>query len=226
MKFITICDKGSDKTNNLIESLSGNVICIDYDKEIGDLSKIFNFYKYLTLYSDIPNNEIIVYIDGFDVICIKTEGLEKEFIKSGKDIIYGAEGEGWHQKKEVLEWFENKYRSHKLRYINCGFCIGYYRSLIKMFSHIVKNFNVLYNFPNNYTDQKIISFFMMKKAQSLNIKMDIDPGSIFCTTIAAYQKNYTIESIASYFIHFTWLANPIQKNRYNEAVTYFLKGKK
>lgn len=222
MKFITICDRGSVKVSNLFKSLNGNLTFIDYDQSMGNLSKIFKFYDFL-ITSTIPHDEIIVYTDAYDVICAKLEGLEEAFRSTKKDIIYGSELFNIHQRNDVRQWFRITFADRPFRSINCGFCIGYYHSFIKMLSHIVENFDQIYkNDTDSHSEQKVISHFMMKNAKELHIvNIDIDSNAVFCTTVSSSLSK--TEDIQSYFIHVPWLANPMQNAKYEKVVAKFLR---
>lgn len=218
IRFITSCDS-IVKTDNLKKSLKQELIYIPFNYRKWLNSKIFSFYEYLHL-NHLNDKDIIVFIDGYDMICIKdVQNMEIEFLNKNKDIIYSSEEYDAHHTKEVSNWLNNRY--HK--FLNAGFSIGYYHAYIKMYNYIMENFQKFYiNFGKN--EQMIISDFFMKNETKLKlISMDLDIKSKFCTTIPICKK-FEPDTITSYFVHITWLGNPIQKEKYDNAIKYFKIG--
>lgn len=218
MKFITVCDHNSNKTDNLKGSLKKELTCFDFNRKEGFVSRIFLFHRFL-LSNKMPDNEIIIFLDGYDIICNRIEGIERDFIGSEKEVIYAAEEVSVHHDKKATEWFKETYVQHKCKFLNAGFCIGYYSGLLKMFSFIVNNFHNLCFANPDKSDQRVIANFMVRNDTLNIIKMDLDVKSVFCTTIPVC-KNFD-PNINSYFIHVTWLANPIQKEKYDRVVSHF-----
>lgn len=221
IKFITICDPGSSEVDALRYSLRNDLICIDYDKSIRNLSKIFNFQKFL-ISLDVPKDTIIVYTDAYDVLCLKRDGLEEAFLSTGKDVIYAAELINIHQTSDVRAWFKKTYKNYDLKYMNCGFCIGFYRSLVRMYNHIVESFDDIYRMPRNTSEQMVISYFMARNEIELHfINMGLDHNSVFCKTLSSTNlKNIGV--ISSHFVHVPWLFNPGQRDIYKRVLTdYF-----
>ena len=224
MRIVTICDRDSKKVENLRSSLHENIELINYDQSLGYFSKIFNFYNYL-LSLKVSDKEVIVFVDGYDVICIKfkLEDLEKDFILTGKDVICSAELISAHHRSDVTKLFERKYYGKTLKFLNSGFWIGYYGSLLKMFSNIVENFKS-YEKGIKKHDQAIISYFMMLNERELHlVNMDVDYDAVFCFTFCTkhFIGDVDLKKLKSYFVHVTWLDNPMQNDKYKKVVEYF-----
>ena len=220
IKFVTISDNDSTKINNYRNSLKRDFVCLKYDKSLKNVSKVFNFYEYLVT-SDFNAKDIIVYSDAYDIICINANNIEYYFEDSKKDIIYSSEPFCAHYNLNVKRWFKSHYNNC---FLNAGFAIGYYKSFLEMYAYIMKNY-CADDFGKDCSEQRVISDFFMKNKESLKLaKIDLDINSSFCKVISINTK-FNPAFIRSNFIHVPWLDNPIQKEKYNEVVSFYLKGK-
>lgn len=171
----------------------------------------------------VPDDEVIVFVDAYDILCLKLEGMEEAFRSTKKDIIYGAEIFNIHQRPDVMMWFLKNFAERRLKFVNCGFAIGYYQSFVKMLSHIIENFEQVYrNKIDGQSEQMIISHFMMRNAKELHLmNIDIDSDAVFCLVVSSNLNK--IDDIHSYFVHVPWLANPSQQAKYDKIISqYFL----
>lgn len=176
--FVTICDKESiHKTELLKKTLRGNLIVIDtYDKSIGNFSKLFKFREFLHYRHDINEDDVICFIDAFDVICIRFDENEilHTFKSYNKNIIIGCEENCGpeHTTKAVAYFIKTG------NYLNGGFQIGYKKSFIDLQDYIHNNFEELKNNLeiNRNTEQGIISQVFIKNI--FDIGLDVNKSLV------------------------------------------------
>lgn len=222
--FLTICDAGSPKLDTLRLSLHGNLRILEtYCPQLGFLSKIFKVQEFLNADTTIPDDNIIVFTDAYDVACLRydPQGLTEAFKATGKDLIVGAETVFVHHSSEVLPFFLSNYLTRKAKYMNAGFIIGYKWAYRTMLNYICDNFENRYRTPNNFNDQRVLSKFMLDNSQLQLLKMDIDSDFKFCYTHTYDNNPLDCEKISSYFIHVTWLALSIQAEAWETMKEFY-----
>ncbi len=222
--FLTICDAGSPKVDGLRSSLHGNLRILEtYCPEMGLLSKIFKVRDFLNTDTTIPDQNIIVFTDAYDVVCLRydTQGLTDDFKATGKDLIIGAETVFANHSSEVLPFFLSNYLTRKAKYMNTGFIIGYKWAYRTMLNYVCDNFENRYRTPNNFCDQRALSKFMLDNSNLKILNMDIDSDFKFCHTHTYDNNPLDCEKITSYFIHITWLALPIQAEAYATMAAFY-----
>lgn len=230
--FITICDDiNHPNLGNLKKSLNNDLIILDnYDKNIGNLSKIFKLREYLLNDTQIKNDDIVIMIDAYDMLCIdydKNKIIEK-FKNKNLDLIVSAESNFVFHHSIVRPFFEEKYNNHKQKYINSGFIISYKTAYLKMLNHIYKNYEKKYKLDKGNirvinSDQRIISYFMYDNNKLNLINMEIDCKEEFCKTLICGYNVYPrdILNYNIFFIHTPDIKNTIQTNKYNDYIKYF-----
>ncbi|XGB41662.1 MAG: hypothetical protein LVS60_15610 [Nodosilinea sp. LVE1205-7] len=169
--------------------------------------------------TDIPDDTIIVFVDAYDVLCIRydPEGLVEDFKRTGKDLITGAETVFCHHRSEVLPFFLEEYAEQPAKYLNSGFIIAYKWAYLSMLNHIVKNFvDNKYMIRHRYSDQRALSKFMLENLKLNLLKMDIDSNLKFCYTHTYDNNPLRHDRLDCYFVHVTWLALEIQQKAYEE----------
>jgi hypothetical protein len=222
--FLTICDAGSPKVDTLHSSLHGNLRLLEtYCSQLGSLSKIFKIQDFLNTDTTIPDDNIIVFTDAYDVACLRydPQGLTEDFKATGKDLIVGAETVFAHHSSEVLPFFLSNYLTRKAKYMNSGFIIGYKWAYRTMLNYICDNFENRYRTPNNFSDQRVLSKFMLDNSQLQLLKMDIDSDFKFCYTHTYDNNPLDCKKISSYFIHITWLALSIQAEAWENMKEFY-----
>jgi len=225
--FVTCCDHQSKRVNTLRESLGGNLIVLDsFDKSIGSISKFIEVAKYLDEDTNIQSDDVVVFMDGFDVLCINkdVDSMLTDFINLKVDIVVGAENKFSHQLSSVREFYETKYCKHTMRYVNSGFYLGYKASIIKMLSYCLKTYPLLCEDDRNVEgkcgDQTVLSRFMFDNEKACQVSMTLDHSSRFVYTYNHTNLTDSHESAAPYFLHVCWLANPACKSKYDELVSH------
>jgi hypothetical protein len=197
MFFVTLCDKESKhKTKFLSETLKGDLIVLDtYDKSIGNFSKLFKFADFLRCAesSDISQDDIICFVDAFDMLCIKYDpvSIEAAFRDYGHDILIGSEENCGPEHPSFVKEFFNPGP-----YLNGGFQIGYKKSFIKLHDYIRENFETLKaNLEiDRTTEQGIISQVYIKNI--FNIGLDTESK-----LVNNWGPDRAFRNLDSFFIH-------------------------
>ncbi|MGK7957353.1 MAG: glycosyltransferase domain-containing protein [Crocosphaera sp.] len=223
--FITLCeDDKNPRLQPLYSSLKGNLIVLDdYSLDLGFLSKIFKVHKFLTSDTNITDDQIVVFTDAYDVLCLRYEPakLVRDFLAEDKDLILGAETVFAHHSSKVLPFFLSNYLDKPARYLNAGFVMGYKWAYLRMLNYIVDNFVEKYMMDCRQNDQRVISRFMLENTELNLLRMDIDSTSKFCY-VHTYDNNpLSPDKLTSYFVHVTWLALEIQQQAYDEIRRIF-----
>lgn len=222
---LTLCDPGSPKVEELKASLYGSLYLLEtYSPRLGNLSKIFKVRDFLVSASHLQDESIVVFVDAYDVLCIRYEldELANKFKASGKDLIMGAESIFCHHRSQVLPFFLDRYLNQPARYLNSGFTIAYKWAYLRMLQHIIDNFIELYMDRHQHCDQRAISTFMLHNEDLGLINMDIDCKQEYCYTHTYDDNPLPLDRINSYFVHVTWLALDIQAKSYQRIKERFL----
>lgn len=223
--IFTLCDAGSAKVNPLRDSLHGNLFLLEtYSPSLRNLSKIFKVRDFLLSASHLADDAIIIFVDAYDVLCIRYEisELVTRFRNTGRDLITGAESVFCHHRSECLSFFLEHYMDDPARYLNSGFIIGYKWAYLKMLTHICDNFPDLYMLRHRYSDQRAISTFMLLNSRLGLINMAIDSQRQFCYTHSYDNNPLRLDDIDCFFVHVTWLALDIQARAYDQIKRHFL----
>jgi len=224
--IFTLCDAGSARVEELKASLRGNLFLLEtYSPGMGNLSKIFRVRDFLASASHLQDDEIVIFMDAYDVLCIryKLEEIADKFKSTGKDLIMGAESVFCHHSSEVLPFFLDRYLDHPARFLNVGFVIAYKGAYLRMLNYIADNFIELYLDRQQRSDQRVLSTFMLHNSRLGLINMDIDSKQEFCYTHTYDNNPLLLEQIQSYFVHVTWLTLDIQANAYKAIKDHFLQ---
>jgi len=223
--IFTLCDANNDQVNALRSSLNDNLFVLEtYCQRLGLLSKIFKIRDFLISAEKLADDDIIVFVDAYDVLCIRDEmdQMVADFQATGQDLITGAETVFCHHRSELMPFFLENYLNQPARYLNSGFIIAYKWAYLKMLNHIVESFSDEYLVRHNNNDQRAISSFMLKNSSLGLIKMEIDCKQSFCHTHTYDNNPLQLQSIQSYFVHVTWLALEIQAKAYRQIQQHFL----
>ena len=233
--FICIVDKESikqGKVDNLKKSLNDNLIIIDtYDKSIGNLSKLFKIRDFLQETTIIKDHDIVVAIDGLDVVWISSKSFsdfKQEFINTQLEFIVSAEKVYAKHDKELKYWFDSKYEGQRMKYVNSGMIISYKYAYLKILNDICNNFDHYEKYAKIkrampkfrvLSDQRVISKYMVEQDDTM--KMDIDYKCQFMTTL--YDIPFEPSTIDSYFVHITGIGlnDGIQYDMYNKVLDYY-----
>lgn len=196
-----------------------------YQKGLGNYNKILGLLAYLRSEEECvakSDDDIIVFMDAFDVICIKPMGDEFEagFRARGVDIVFGAENLFSFIYPEAKSTYDSLYRRAKYKYLNSGFVMGYKKAIIQYYQFIARN---LFTYPRpdgRFSDQRLVGLvFHQNKSPNYqilkNMRLDLDYRADFILT-----KNWTVplDQICfcnAYFIHVTGVGEAKQTMSYN-----------
>jgi hypothetical protein len=211
MKFVTVANKNDGYLNILKKQItkSGNNLTIlgKGEKWGGFMWRYIKISKFL---SDLPDNEIVVIMDGYDVIFINDIGLEDKFKSYNTNILFGIEKIKCKFNKFLYEkTFPSKckHNGNKIS-LNAGIYIGYAKYLKLFISHICNEYDC-----NNsrLDDQRILSHICDNDFFTNNIKFDIDckiilnlpPDNLFTnkTSFALTDNKVVVNNNNPNFVH-------------------------
>lgn len=195
-----------------------------YQQGLGNYNKILGLLNYLRSPECVAaaDDDIIVFMDAFDVICVKPMGDEFEagFRARGVDIVFGAENLFSFIYPEAKVTYDRLYGRAKFKYLNSGFVMGYKRAVIQFYGFISRN---LFTYPRpdgRFSDQRLVGLvFHQNKSPNYpflkNLKLDLDFRADYILT-----KNWTVplDQICfcnAYFIHVTGMGEAKQSLAYN-----------
>lgn len=220
--FYSIIDNNQEYlANNLKTSLSkfdlDLTILSIYNKEIGNVSKLTEFLKYIELQT-YTDSDFIILLDAFDVLVMNSpiEPITKYFTTHpDTDILFSAEntnGMNFTDTKEYYESYSTISESRNI-FINSGVIIGRAKKYIEFLRQIVSEIPSLHSifkisiFLKDYlkSDQALIRYFV-KYHDMLNttscVRIDIDRyNSITYTDTTENAINYNQKN---YVFNHTW----------------------
>jgi hypothetical protein len=246
--FITLCDKKSFEQKrtyfleksfqkyyqnkrgeeNEKEGEVENIIILQtYLSHHGKYNKIVQVYNYLRINHQIKDDDVILFIDGFDTLVMKpfdSNEVETDFRASGKDIIFGADNEFKYIYDEARAYYDERYsKVGSQKYLNSSFYIGYKRSILQLFQYIMGKL-VYYPKPDGKMNDRRILGYVFYQAHSKNhsstnkvlehLVMDIDYECKYFYTKNVDKGLGELLVRNPYFLHFPHLENPSQKSAY------------
>jgi len=178
-----------------------------------------------------PSDEILVLLDGYDVLCLRdSDGFKETFLRIDKKYVFGCEdvcAEYINCRKPKI--WQNHYKIYN-KFINGGCIIGRAKDLFHLYSWCI---------DNNYThdDQMALSVFMDHHPK--DAYLDLDNVFVFNDTLAKRaditirQNKLLISDTEPYFIHFPGLmiynSLPLQGStgdipeNYKKVIAHLLK---
>lgn len=186
-----------------------------YDPKLKNLSKIIKLNEFLQQNS-FNDNDIIVFLDAYDVLCCKDpsyELLNNYLKKSECDILISTEDVFGRHLDLVRSYYNYKYNNkYNNKYINSGVYIGYANKLKLLFFNLSNSMEslkeIIDNTKNNidslFSDQCYLSLYLFKTdfmniSNEYKIKLDINDDITFTNTTT--HRKYNIDDYV--FIH-TW----------------------
>jgi hypothetical protein len=113
-----------------VKMFGSHVNCIFEDKWDGYHDKIFNLLKNI---KDVPDNEIICFIDGYDLfVNSNTDEIITKFLNYNCDLLFGAELNCFPENESLKKKMEAIKCLTKYRYVNSGGYIGYASAIRKL----------------------------------------------------------------------------------------------
>jgi hypothetical protein len=143
------------------------------------------------LAKEVPDDdEIIVFVDGYDVVQRRTDldEFEKEFIKFGADIVWSAEANCWPNK-----WMKNMFPNSptKYRWPNSGTFAGRVWAIKKMLDFGPYRVNV--------DDQGYVHDFFLRGSEICKMKLDYHQVLFQTGTGIDWSE---IDNTKAWFVHF------------------------
>jgi hypothetical protein len=185
-----------------------DVICLGFGtKWEGFIKKAETICDYL---NELPEDEIVAVIDGFDSYIRKTDGIENEFLKQHCKVLVSL-----HNTWFNFEYLEKKVFSSckKNKTANSGLIMGYVKEMKQVWSYIKngasdddqRNLNLACNqIPYIKVDTKCTIFENcnnLKDVQKSNAYICQIPGDIswqrFIRSLVEYSKYFVFEIIVS-----------------------------
>jgi hypothetical protein len=197
----------------------------NYVQNQGKYNKIIQVYNYLRSKegNSIKDNDVIIFVDGFDTIVMKKmdEDLENDFRNSGKDIIFGADHHFEYIYPDALQYYNDRYKNNGLKYLNSSFYIGYKSSILQFFQYIMSHL-IYYPKPDKIiSDRRVIGYVFYqahsKDHSSTNkalqhLRLDLDTSGKY---FYSKNKDKNINELLvrnPYFVHFRHLGDPNQRS--------------
>lgn len=140
-----------------------NCVPDDYDKS--QQWYMPNKIKFFIKMLESIDNEIVMFLDGYDVLIATTDNLLNKFLLCGYRILFGPSCNNY---PDVL--VDRIYGRHKMgtyRYFNAGCCIGYREDLLKFYKEAL-NYIDIYN-PKN-SEQLVIRYAFANYSMDPNQK--------------------------------------------------------
>jgi len=113
-----------------VQIFGNHINCINENTWNGYHDKIFNLLKNI---KDVPDNEIVCFVDGYDVfINSKTDEIIEKFLSYECDILFGTELNCYPENESLKKKMDQIPCLSKYRYINSGGYMGYASAIRKL----------------------------------------------------------------------------------------------
>lgn len=174
---------------NLIDSLKKSshfhqveINFIKKDFWISNLSRV-RFLKEIV--KDIPKDDIICFLDAYDVICnSNTEELIEKFLKFGTDLLISSE-ECCHPDYYLRRWNE---KVPGQRFLNAGSYIGYQWQLFELWSWKDTD-----DMINQKSDQAYLIEWYLEHCDKRNVKIDSN-SEVFQSMVRMPMENFELKN--------------------------------
>ena len=188
MKLITFGDDPSK-----IIGLKSEYINIGLGKKYVDLFSKFDALK--EFLGSIDPQEIIIFVDGYDVVQRRTDltNFESKFIESGADLIFSAETYCWPNPWIAYQFPQvppSKTGPLPYRFPNSGTFVGYAGAVKRMLEWDV--------YRMNHDDQGYVHDFYLR-CKDLKIALDVE--QILCQTGTGIRWS-VLDTCPAWFVHF------------------------
>jgi hypothetical protein len=224
MKLVTVATHSERYYPYLIESCkryNAELIVLGWGKKWEGFTMRFNLvHEYL---NNLDDNEIICFIDAYDVILLNPlSKLEQEFKKTNANIAIALDGS---EKNIFIKWFTTYiFGSCKNININAGTYIGYVKDIKVMLNDICTTLNCN---DKNLDDQKILTEYCKHHEIYIDQNRDMFLTYNFVTEKFPYDKLETsciLHAPGDYNIDDILIKlNYDVKNINHQQVSYYLK---
>ena len=120
----------------------------DYSQHWDMRNKI---YFYIDCLKNKVNTDVVLLLDGYDVLLSSTESILEKFKETGYRIIFNTTYNNY--PNENIDYIENRRHLGFFQYFNAGCCIGYREDLIKFYTECLNYIDI----PNPVrSEQKVL----------------------------------------------------------------------
>jgi hypothetical protein len=184
MKLVTYGDDTSK-----IRGLKSPYINLGHGKRYIDTFSKFEALREFLENRDIKDEEIVCFVDGYDVVQRRTDLVEfvERFKEFGVDILFGAETNCW-----PSSWMAHMFPQikSKYKYPNCGTYVGYVWAIKKMLSWD--------EYRLSFDDQGLVHDFYLN---SKNVKVGMDHDQVLFQT-GTFVPWSELDTTRAWFVHF------------------------
>jgi len=207
MKIITVATHSEAYYDAYKQSCNKNNIpltVLGWNKPWLGLTYKFNLMRQFI--EKLSDNDIIIFTDAYDVICLESsDKILQKFISFDKPIVFGIDN--------PLDFFIPKivgkfiFRTFYSHIINTGGYIGYASALVKMFDHLYEDYSI----DNKMCDQQLFNkFYRTSLFAKENITLDTT-GLIFF--------NAAPRNLSGFFTDKANIGLPIKDNKIINPIT-------
>ena len=141
-------------------------------------------------FANIPDHDIICFIDGFDVITTTNrEEIYEKFIAMDCDVLFSAESNAF--PAYLKESYQNMKHTSCFKYLNSGGMIGYKHALVNILNW--KTIQETLEICANGTDQAYFSKYYLENYEKKRIKLDTN-GSIFLSLYGIHWEDFEFKN--------------------------------
>lgn len=172
MKFTTVATDKKGYLGVLLDCFKRHgqqLVVLGWGKKWNGL--ITKFKWMLEFLETLPEDEIVVFMDGYDVLYINSKDLEEKFRQYNTNILFGIDTLNFLQAKLYDRCFKPCIMGNKKYRVNSGLYMGYVK-YIKIFLGQICRGSVCENTKMN--DQKLVSNLCGTDFFRKNIKLDVE----------------------------------------------------
>jgi hypothetical protein len=120
---------------------------------------------------NIPDNDIVCFVDGFDVIAIgDSDEIREKFLKFDCDVLFGAELNCW--PGDYLGHYNNIKHDTGFRFVNSGGFIGYKHAIMKIYTwKTIEDIEVI---CKNQSDQGYFIEYYLAHVNNIDNRIKLD----------------------------------------------------
>lgn len=195
--------KKMESFSKSVKIFGNHVNCILEDKWDGYHDKIFNLLKNI---KDVPDNEIICFVDGYDLfVNSNTDEIINKFLNYKCDLLFGAELNCFPDNENLKRKMGNIPCLTKYKYINSGGYIGYASAIRKLLTW--KSPTEIKKMCEEGTDQLYFAEYFIENKIQLDYKQKIFQNMyrVSWNEISVKNNKFYNKKIDEYpcFVHFS-----------------------
>lgn len=148
--------------------------------------------KILFILSTLINkvkDDIVMILDGYDVLFASTDGIVDKFKKFNTQILFNATPHNYPD--EIIDIIPNREEYGHYKYFNAGCCIGYRKSLIEFYSQCIEFLHI--ENPLN-SEQKILRHVFARYSENNPDFVTIDYNNKIFHTMGKTKTEYNTKT--------------------------------